>query len=254
MEAVQETGSLIASDKVQGTYFDKDKLHYLDHRGEHFSVRGPLSLARPPQGYPLLVLAGASDEGQGLAARVADIVFAAQNNFDEARAFYRGIKAQAIGAGRRPDHVLVFPGVMPIIGATEAEAKAKFEYLQSLVDIEQALPLLSFFLGHDVSHLPLDTPLPELCRRHAARAAWPRAAAEPLCHAQRGCSGTGLKARSTDGLSRSARCNSRQGQPCPWAAARAAIVNFFAPYLDSSHSEENTTNARLRTSFSAFSF
>ncbi len=149
-------------DKARGTYFHKDKLHYLDHRGDHFSVRGPLSLARPPQGYPLLVLAGASDEGQGLAAQVADIVFAAQNDLDEARVFYRNIKARATSAGRGPDEVLVFPGILPIIGATEAEAKAKFEYLQSLVSIEQALPLLSFFLGHDVSGMPLDAPLPDL--------------------------------------------------------------------------------------------
>lgn len=149
-------------DKARGVYFHKDKLHYLDHEGEHFSVRGPLSLARPPQGYPLLVLAGASDEGQALSAQVADIVFSAQNDLGEAQAFYHGVKRRAAEAGRDPDQLLVFPGVLPILGATEAEARAKFDHLQSLVDTEQALPLLSFFLGHDVSGLPLDAPLPEL--------------------------------------------------------------------------------------------
>ncbi|MFG1333746.1 LLM class flavin-dependent oxidoreductase [Xanthobacter autotrophicus] len=149
-------------DKASGVYFDKAKLHYLDHEGPHFSVRGPLSLARPPQGHPLLVLAGASDDGQALAAQAADIVFSAQNDLAEAQAFYRGIKLRAAQTGRDGGRVLVFPGVLPIIGATEAEARTKFDELQSLVDMEHALPLLSFFLGHDVSGLPLDEPLPDL--------------------------------------------------------------------------------------------
>lgn len=149
-------------DKASGVYFDKAKLHELRHEGAHFSVRGPLSLARPPQGHPLLVLAGASDEGQALAAQVADIVFSAQNDLGHAQDFYRGMKLRAAQAGRDAGRVLVFPGVLPILGATEEQARAKFDYLQGLVDIEQALPLLSFFLGHDVSNLPLDEPLPDL--------------------------------------------------------------------------------------------
>ncbi|MFG1480021.1 LLM class flavin-dependent oxidoreductase [Xanthobacter sp. V4C-4] len=149
-------------DKHSGIYFDKTKLHDLNHEGAHFSVRGPLSLARPPQGHPLLVLAGASDAGQALAAQVADIVFAAQNDLEEAQGFYRAFKARVAQAGRDPDQALVFPGVLPILGATDAQAQARFADLQSLVDMDQALPLLSFFLGHDVSGLPLDQPLPEL--------------------------------------------------------------------------------------------
>ncbi len=149
-------------DKASGIYFDKAKLHELRHEGAHFSVRGPLSLARPPQGHPVLVLAGASDEGQALAAQTADIVFSAQNDLATAQDFYRGVKRRAAQAGRDTRRILVFPGVMPIIGATDAQARAKFDELQSLVDIGQALPLLSFFLGHDVSGLPLDEPLPDL--------------------------------------------------------------------------------------------
>ncbi|MCG5235354.1 LLM class flavin-dependent oxidoreductase [Xanthobacter oligotrophicus] len=156
-------------DKASGVYFDKAKLHYLDHEGAHFSVRGPLSLARPPQGHPLLVLAGASDEGQALAAQVADIVFSAQNDRAEAQAFYAGVKRRAAAAGRDASRLLVFPGVLPILGATEAQSRAKFDHLQSLVDMEQALPLLSFFLGHDVSGLPLDEPLPELSTSDAMK-------------------------------------------------------------------------------------
>ncbi|MFG1347408.1 LLM class flavin-dependent oxidoreductase [Xanthobacter autotrophicus DSM 431] len=156
-------------DKASGVYFDKAKLHDLRHEGTHFSVRGPLSLARPPQGHPLLVLAGASDEGQALAAQVADIVFSAQNDFAAAQAFYAGVKRRAAEAGRDASRLQVFPGVLPILGATEAEARAKFDHLQSLVDMEQALPLLSFFLGHDVSGLPLDEPLPELSTSDAMK-------------------------------------------------------------------------------------
>ncbi|PHM19648.1 MAG: nitrilotriacetate monooxygenase [Curvibacter sp. PD_MW3] len=149
-------------DKASGQYFDVSKLHTLNFRGETLSVRGPLNLNRPPQGHPVVVVAGASEDGRRLAASHADVSFTAQHDLATAQAYYRDIKEKTRLAGRHPEEVLVMPAVVPVIGATEREAKEKFDLLQSLTPIEQAIPLLSFFLGHDVSKLPLDEPLPNL--------------------------------------------------------------------------------------------
>ncbi|OZI37120.1 nitrilotriacetate monooxygenase [Bordetella genomosp. 10] len=147
-------------DKESGVYFDATKMRRLDHQGRHFSVRGPLNLNRPPQGYPITIVAGASGPGLDLAARYADVSFGAQYDLDTAREHYGEVKRRAQAAGRNPDHVLVMPGVVPIVGATEEEAAGKFDAMQQYVAIEEAIPLLSFFIGHDISGLPLDEPLP----------------------------------------------------------------------------------------------
>lgn len=154
-------------DKQSGQYFDRDKLHRLDHEGRHFSVRGPLNIDRPPQGYPVTIVAGASGAGRQLAAHYADVSFTAQYDLGSAQAYYRDLKQLVRDAGRDPTQVLVMPGVVPVIGATEQEAQAKFAELQRHVRIEEAIPLLSFFIGHDVSGLPLDEPLPDLGRSEA---------------------------------------------------------------------------------------
>ncbi|NWB25654.1 LLM class flavin-dependent oxidoreductase [Pseudomonas gingeri] len=150
-------------DKHSGQYFDPDKLHTLNHRGEHFSVRGPLNVARPPQGHPVLVQAGASEAGKTLAARVAELIFAAHHDLAEAQAFYQDIKARAAAFGRDPDHIKILPGVTPFIGETREQAQALFEEFQALVDPVLGLRLLADTLGDDIdlSGHDLDGPLPE---------------------------------------------------------------------------------------------
>lgn len=150
-------------DKESGRYFDPDKLHILDHRGEFFSVRGPLNVARPPQGYPVLLQAGSSGDGQDFAARWGEVIFTAQQTLEQARAFYAGIKEQVEAYGRDPDEVKVLPGVFPVVGRTRSEAEAKYEQLQELVDPVVGLGLLTSQLGDvDASRFDLDAPLPEL--------------------------------------------------------------------------------------------
>ncbi|NWD06545.1 LLM class flavin-dependent oxidoreductase [Pseudomonas gingeri] len=150
-------------DKHSGQYFDPDKLHTLNHRGEHFSVRGPLNVARPPQGHPVLVQAGASEAGKTLAARVAELIFAAHHDLAGAQAFYQDIKARAAAFGRDPDHIKILPGVTPFIGETREQAQALFEEFQALVDPVLGLRLLADTLGDDIdlSGHDLDGPLPE---------------------------------------------------------------------------------------------
>lgn len=150
-------------DKVSGRYFDPEKLRILDHVGEFFQVRGPLNVARPPQGYPVIVQAGSSGDGQDFAASLAEVVFTAQQTLEQAQAFYRGMKDQVIAHGRSPEHVKIMPGVFPVVGRTKAEAEDKYATLQSLVDPKVGLGLLSDRLGGiDASQFPLDEPLPEL--------------------------------------------------------------------------------------------
>ncbi|MEG2630820.1 MAG: NtaA/DmoA family FMN-dependent monooxygenase, partial [Comamonas sp.] len=114
-------------DKASGSYFDADKLHPLNHRGTHFQVRGPLNVARSPQGRPVVVQAGASEDGRELAARTAEVIFVAHQTFAEAQGFYADIKARVQHYGRHPDDVKIMPGIFPIVGRTQEEAEAKFE-------------------------------------------------------------------------------------------------------------------------------
>ncbi|WP_455925779.1 LLM class flavin-dependent oxidoreductase [Pseudomonas putida] len=149
-------------DAESGVYLDPAKMHRLDHRGEYFNIAGPLNLTRSPQGHPVLIQAGSSGPGMHLAARVAEVVFTAQQDLACAQAFYRDLKQQVVSHGRDPRHCLVMPGVMPIIGATAAEAQQRFERLQQWIDMDAALALVSDRLGQDVSGLDLDQPLPDL--------------------------------------------------------------------------------------------
>ena len=152
-------------DKESGRFFDPQKLHILGHKGEHFQVRGPLNVARPPQGHPVIVQAGASDDGQDFAARWAEVVFTAAQNIDQAREFYGRVKERAVGHGRDPEQVKVLPGVFPVVGRTRAEAEDKYAVLQELVDPVVGLGLLQLLLGDvDISGYPVDGPLPELPR------------------------------------------------------------------------------------------
>ncbi|HEK0905586.1 LLM class flavin-dependent oxidoreductase [Pseudomonas putida] len=150
-------------DKTSGRYFDPDKLHTLNHKGAHFSVRGPLNVARPPQGHPVLVQAGASEAGKALAARVAEVIFAAHHELPAAQAFYQDIKQRAAALGRDPEHIKILPGVTPFIADTREQAQQLFEQFQALIDPVLGLRLLADTLGEDIdlSGHDLDGPLPD---------------------------------------------------------------------------------------------
>ncbi|GAA5013232.1 LLM class flavin-dependent oxidoreductase [Acinetobacter puyangensis] len=149
-------------DQDSGNFFDPEKLHYLNHRGQYFSVAGPLQSARPVQGYPVIVQAGSSEDGKNLAAQTAEIVFTAQQTFEGAKAFYQDIKQRVAKAGRDPDAVKVMPGIMPVIAETRELAQQKFDYLQSLIDPEIGISLLSAFIGNiDLSQYSIDDPVPD---------------------------------------------------------------------------------------------
>jgi len=151
----------VIADKANGRYFDPAKLHFLRHKGKHFSVRGPLMLQRSPQGHPVVVQAGQSDDGRELAAETAEVIFTVQQDLDAARAFYNDVKSRAAKYGRSPDSIKVLPGVMTVIGRTKAEAEEKYERLQELIQPELGLKTLSSYFGFDMSKYPLDGPVPE---------------------------------------------------------------------------------------------
>jgi N-acetyl-S-(2-succino)cysteine monooxygenase len=152
----------IVRDKESGIYFSNTELPYLNHRGKYFQVRGPIDQAPPPQGHPVIVQAGASNDGRELAARTADVVFVSQQDIGEAQKFYADIKARAEKYGRA-DHILVLAGLQPFVGRTLIEARAKLEELQDLLDPGVALAMLTTLLGGtDLTSYPLDEPLTQL--------------------------------------------------------------------------------------------
>jgi alkanesulfonate monooxygenase len=157
-------------DKEAGIFFDPDKLHVPHHQGDHFAVRGPLNVARPVQGYPVIVQAGSSEDGKELAAKTAEVIFTAQQTLAEAQAFYADVKGRLAKYGRNPDQLKIMPGIFPIIGKTEQEARDKFAQLQDLIHPAVGLGLLSGMIGgFDLSRYPLDGPLPELPETNAGK-------------------------------------------------------------------------------------
>jgi len=152
-------------DRRAGVYFRPEALHTLNHRGRHFTVRGPLNIGRPPQGHPVIAQAGASSEGMELAAETAEIVFTAQYNLDKAKAFYDDLKGRMSRYGREPGQLKIMPGLNPVIGATRSEAQDRHASLQSMIQPEVGLELLSNALGgFDLSPFDLDAPLPDTIR------------------------------------------------------------------------------------------
>ena len=158
-------------DQESGVYFDPDKLHPPEFKGEFYSVKGALNVARPIQGWPVIIQAGASEVGRQFAAEVAEVVFAPTNNIDDAKSYYADVKGRMVRYGRSPDHLKVLPGCFVMIGDTVAEAKAKKKKLDSLVDPSSSIATLSVQLGCDASSFDLDGPLPEIPETNASKTA-----------------------------------------------------------------------------------
>ncbi|WOH52507.1 LLM class flavin-dependent oxidoreductase [Bradyrhizobium sp. sBnM-33] len=150
-------------DKQSGIYADTTKLHLLNHRGNHFSVRGPLNIARPPQGYPVLVQAGASDAGIPFAAEVGELVFTAEPSLENGKRYCATLKEKARALGRDDDQLLVMPGIVPIIGRTKQEASEKLQRLQSYTHIDVLIGAADLWLGSvtDLRSMNLDSLVPE---------------------------------------------------------------------------------------------
>jgi FMN-dependent oxidoreductase (nitrilotriacetate monooxygenase family) len=151
----------VVADPETGVWADESKIHTVDHRGRFFSVRGPLNLPRSPQGYPVLVQAGSSENGKNFAARHAEAVFTAQHTLADGQAFYADLKRRIKLAGRDPDGVKILPGIVPVIGATEAEARELDAQLDRLILAESGRDRLARQFGLDPARLRLDEQLPE---------------------------------------------------------------------------------------------
>jgi alkanesulfonate monooxygenase len=151
-------------DKATGVNYDKSKLHVLNHVGQHFRVKGPLNVQRSPQGMPVIIQAGASDQGRELAAATADVIYAAAQTLDQARAYYSDVKGRMARYGRDPDQLKIMPGLMAVPGRTRQEAQDRYEVLQQLVEPVVGLGALANYLG-DLSEYDLDGPVPELSKK-----------------------------------------------------------------------------------------
>lgn len=149
-------------DKEAGVYFDKEKLHVLEHEGEFFRVRGPLNVPYSPQGEPVLVQAGASEAGRELAAETAEVVFGASQTLERAQEFYSDVKGRMAKYGRDPDSLKIMPGLSVSVGPTHEEAERKFEELQDLIDPKTGLELLSQRIDYDLTGCDVDSYLQDI--------------------------------------------------------------------------------------------
>jgi FMN-dependent oxidoreductase (nitrilotriacetate monooxygenase family) len=149
-------------DKANAKFADRNKAHTLNHRGKWFTVRGPLNVARPVQGYPVIVQAGSSEPGKELAARTAEVIFTAWQTLSEAQAFYADVKGRLARYGRSRNSLKIMPGVFPIIGRTEAEADEKKALLEELIPEQAGVSLLSNLISFDLKGYPVDGPLPDV--------------------------------------------------------------------------------------------
>jgi N-acetyl-S-(2-succino)cysteine monooxygenase len=149
-------------DKADGRFYEPDRRHVLDHVGEFFRVRGPLTVSRSPQGQPVVVQAGASDDGRQLAAETAEVVFCAHQSLEGARQYYRDVKERMVRYGRDPDHLKVMPGLGVMVAPTRQEAEDKYQELQDLIHPDVGVKLLSKYLFFDLTGYDIDGPVPEV--------------------------------------------------------------------------------------------
>jgi FMN-dependent oxidoreductase (nitrilotriacetate monooxygenase family) len=183
-------------DKAAARFYDETKLHTLNHKGRFFSVKGPLNVARPPQGHPVVVQAGASDQGRDLAAATADLVYAIHATKEAGQAFYADIKGRMAKFGRATEDLKILPAVRPVVGRTREEARAKFDTIQQLLDPLAGLNKLAGAFG-DLSGYPIDEPVPleafgpsgiqSLSRQLAERVARERPTVRQLYEQVAGC-------------------------------------------------------------------
>ncbi|WP_225913724.1 LLM class flavin-dependent oxidoreductase [Leptolyngbya ohadii] len=149
-------------DREAGIYVDPERMHVLNHKGKYFSVKGPLNIARPIQGYPVIVQAGASDVGRQLAAETAEVIFSGVNSLEAGKAFFADVKGRAKAIGRHPDSLKILPGVLVVVGDTVTEAQEKLAHLNSLIHYDSGISSLNMALGYDVSNFDPDGLLPEI--------------------------------------------------------------------------------------------
>ncbi|CAN7665078.1 LLM class flavin-dependent oxidoreductase [Bosea sp. LjRoot237] len=154
-----EDDALVA-DPQSGVFADADKVHRIDHVGKHYRVRGPLNVSRSPQGRPVYVQAGSSEDGRSFAAQFAEAIFTAHQTLASAQEFYSDIKARAAALGRRPDHLRILPGISPFLGSTQAEADRLEEEINDLIQPAASLDQLKRMIGVDLSGYDLDGPVP----------------------------------------------------------------------------------------------
>ena len=156
-------------DVEQGLFVDPARMHVLDHKGKYFSVRGPLNIARPVQGWPVIVQAGASEDGKQLAAETAEAVFTGGGSLADGQKLYADIKGRMAKLGRHRDHLKILPGAFVVVGDTVDEAKARRAKLDSLVHYDSAIASLSVILGTDASGFDPDGLLPEIPETNASK-------------------------------------------------------------------------------------
>jgi FMN-dependent oxidoreductase, nitrilotriacetate monooxygenase family len=156
-------------DVDSGIFFDPDKLHVLNHKGATLSVRGPLNIARPVQGWPVIVQAGASEPGRQLAAETAEVIFGSESTLEGGKRFYADVKGRMRAIGRDPDHLKILPAAFVVVGDTIEEAQARRAHLDSLVHYDSGIRSLSIMLDYDVSGFDPDGPLPEIPESNASK-------------------------------------------------------------------------------------
>lgn len=163
VEALWDTweDDAFVNDRVNGLNFIAEKQHPVHHDGKYFTLHGALNIARPPQGKPVIIQAGASETGKDFAAKTAEVVFASDPTVEKGKLFYDDLKSRVVKFGRSPDELKILTGLSVVIGDTHEQAEAKYQHLQSMIHPDVGRMRLAQDLEADLSDLPLDEPIPE---------------------------------------------------------------------------------------------
>jgi len=149
-------------DKETGLFADPTKVRHINHEGQWYKSKGPLTVPRSPQGRPAIMQAGSSNRGKEFAARWAEIIFEIDPTPEGRKAYYDDVKSRVVKYGRHPDDVKIFPAVIPFIGETEAIAREKQAFHNELVDPISGLITLSSHMNYDFSQHSLDEPVKDV--------------------------------------------------------------------------------------------
>ncbi|MCI4673698.1 NtaA/DmoA family FMN-dependent monooxygenase [Candidatus Mycolicibacterium alkanivorans] len=140
-----------------------DGRRFVSHRSPQFDVRGLATLPAGPQGHPVLLQAGDSDEGRDFGAKHADALFTLHGALEAGQRYYADVQARAAAWGRDPDALKVFPGATFVLGDSAADAAEKAQHIRrQQVSPQTAIAMLEQVWQRDLSAYDPDGPLPDV--------------------------------------------------------------------------------------------
>ncbi|MCU1684175.1 MAG: FMNH2-utilizing oxygenase [Amycolatopsis sp.] len=156
-------GDEIVANKETGVFLSDAGAGSFSHHDEHFDISGRFDVPRAPQGRPVILQAGDSDEGREFAAATADAIFTRHGTLEAGQAFYSDVKSRLARYGRTHEQLVVLPAATFVLGDTDADAQERADVVRrQQVSGQTAIKFLEQLWNRDLSSYDPDGPLPDV--------------------------------------------------------------------------------------------